>query len=109
MNKWQQLGFLCTPLIVLLGAKSWKAEYERLISRIPMVKTDELREHAHQVLHVSFSHNGKLFATCSKDGFVIVSKCIMRTGGRQETKVQSRVQYPYLDITHFPCTVFNIL
>lgn len=107
--KSEQMGFLCTPLIVLLGAKSWKAEYERLISRIPMVKTDELREHAHQVLHVSFSHNGKLFATCSKDGFVIVSKCIMRTGGRQETKVQSRVQYPYLDITHFPCWVLNIL
>lgn len=38
-----------------------------------MVLTDILTDHSHQVLHVSFSHNGKMFATCSKDGFVIVS------------------------------------
>lgn len=36
-----------------------------------MVLTDELQyAHSHQVLHVSFSHNGRMFATCSKDGFV---------------------------------------
>jgi len=28
--------------------------------------------HTHQVLHVSFAHNGEMFATCSKDGYVIV-------------------------------------
>lgn len=38
-----------------------------------MVLTDTLTAHAHQVLHVSFSHNGKMFCTCSKDGLVIVS------------------------------------
>lgn len=39
-----------------------------------MVLTDDIKDaHGHQVLHVSFSHNGKMFATCSKDGFVIVS------------------------------------
>lgn len=39
-----------------------------------MVLTDELQyAHSHQVLHVSFSHNGRMFATCSKDGFVHVS------------------------------------
>lgn len=38
-----------------------------------MILTDVLQVHAHQVLHVSFSHNGKMFSTCSKDGFVIVS------------------------------------
>lgn len=39
-----------------------------------MVLTDELQHaHSHQVLHVSFSHNGRMFATCSKDGFVHVS------------------------------------
>lgn len=38
-----------------------------------MVLTDELQyAHSHQVLHVSFSHNGRMFATCSKDGFVHV-------------------------------------
>lgn len=86
------------------GAKSWRCEYERLISRIPMVKTDELKEHAHQVLHVSFSHNGKLFATCSKDGYVIVS------GGQNgivSTGSSLACDAPYLDITHFPRYLFT--
>lgn len=38
-----------------------------------MVLTDVLTEHSHQVLHVSFSHSGKLFCTTSKDGYAIVS------------------------------------
>lgn len=39
-----------------------------------MVLTDDLQyAHSHQVLHVSFSHNGRMFATCSKDGYVHVS------------------------------------
>uniref|UniRef100_A0A182SSB3 F-box domain-containing protein n=1 Tax=Anopheles maculatus TaxID=74869 RepID=A0A182SSB3_9DIPT len=54
------------------GAESWRAEYRRLTNNVPMVMTDVLTFHSHQVLHVSFSHNGKMFATCSKDGFVIV-------------------------------------
>lgn len=37
-----------------------------------MIETETLNEHAHQVLHVSFSHNGKLFSSSSKDGFVKV-------------------------------------
>lgn len=40
---------------------------------IPIVQTENLQVHADQVLHVSFSHNGKYFATCSKDGYIIVS------------------------------------
>lgn len=60
--------------IVLSGAESWYSEYRRLTYNIPMVLTDDILDaHSHQVLHVSFSHNGKMFATCSKDGFVIVS------------------------------------
>lgn len=31
---------------------------------------DTIKEHHDEVLHVSFSHNGVLFATCSKDGYV---------------------------------------
>ncbi|XP_055550093.1 F-box/WD repeat-containing protein 5 isoform X2 [Wyeomyia smithii] len=54
------------------GAQSWRSEYKRLTDNVPMVMTDVLTNHSHQVLHVSFSHNGKMFATCSKDGFVIV-------------------------------------
>lgn len=57
----------------LIGAGSWYNEYKRLTYNIPMVLTDELEcAHSHQVLHVSFSHNGRMFATCSKDGFVHV-------------------------------------
>lgn len=37
-----------------------------------MVLTEVLTQHTHQVLHVSFSNNGKMFSTCSKDGYVIV-------------------------------------
>uniref|UniRef100_A0A2M4BEX7 Putative wd40 domain protein n=1 Tax=Anopheles marajoara TaxID=58244 RepID=A0A2M4BEX7_9DIPT len=54
------------------GADSWRSEYRRLTNNVPMVLTDVLTSHSHQVLHVSFSHNGKMFATCSKDGFVIL-------------------------------------
>uniref|UniRef100_A0A336MXY2 CSON007172 protein n=1 Tax=Culicoides sonorensis TaxID=179676 RepID=A0A336MXY2_CULSO len=54
------------------GAETWYSEYKRLIYNVPMVLTDVLNGHSHQVLHVSFSHSGKLFCTCSKDGFVIV-------------------------------------
>lgn len=54
------------------GAESWKSEYVRLRTHIPFIQTQCLNGHNHQVLHVSFSHNGQMFATCSKDGFVIV-------------------------------------
>ncbi|XP_062545507.1 F-box/WD repeat-containing protein 5 [Armigeres subalbatus] len=54
------------------GAESWRTEFKRLTDNVPMVMTDVLTNHSHQVLHVSFSHNGKMFATCSKDGFIIV-------------------------------------
>lgn len=59
---------------MFVGAESWYSEYKRLTFNIPMVLTDEFQyTHSHQVLHVSFSHNGRMFATCSKDGFVHVS------------------------------------
>ncbi|XP_070493980.1 F-box/WD repeat-containing protein 5-like [Chironomus tepperi] len=51
---------------------NWYNEYKRLVDNVPLILTEVLTEHSHQVLHVSFSNNGKLFSTCSKDGFVIV-------------------------------------
>ena len=54
------------------GQTSWYREYMRLWRHIPLYETEELRGHTHQVLHVSFSHNGKYFATCSKDGYILV-------------------------------------
>ncbi|KFB35863.1 AGAP010041-PA-like protein [Anopheles sinensis] len=72
-KKYFQAEFNVDPSIPLKrGAESWRAEYRRLTSNVPMVLTDVLTSHSHQVLHVSFSHNGKMFATCSKDGFVIL-------------------------------------
>ncbi|XP_061396334.1 F-box/WD repeat-containing protein 5 [Musca vetustissima] len=71
-HKFQQ-HFRTDPSIPLKpGAASWKDEYARLTSRIPFVQAERLYGHTHQVLHVSFSHNGEMFATCSKDGYVII-------------------------------------
>ncbi|KAF4525229.1 hypothetical protein B566_EDAN014004 [Ephemera danica] len=54
------------------GRTSYKDEYYRLIFEVPIMETEIIQEHAHQVLHVSFSHNGEMFATCSKDGEIFV-------------------------------------
>lgn len=54
------------------GKKSWMEEYKRLSYHTPSVESEVLYEHKDQVLHVSFSRNGDMFATCSKDGFVKV-------------------------------------
>ncbi|XP_068216218.1 F-box/WD repeat-containing protein 5 isoform X2 [Palaemon carinicauda] len=57
---------------IMPGAISWRAEYERLVEETPVVLMQEISEHNHQVLHVSFSHKGDVFATSSKDGYIIV-------------------------------------
>ncbi|XP_037081106.1 F-box/WD repeat-containing protein 5-like [Pollicipes pollicipes] len=54
------------------GQPSWRGEYRRIVETTPCYMTDELTDHGHQVLHVSFSHNGQYFATCSKDGYVLL-------------------------------------
>ncbi|KAK3576061.1 hypothetical protein CHS0354_018330 [Potamilus streckersoni] len=51
---------------------SWVQEYKRLYYHTPSVESEVLRSHTNEVLHVSFAHNGKMFATCSKDGFIKV-------------------------------------
>ncbi|XP_036320698.1 F-box/WD repeat-containing protein 5 isoform X1 [Rhagoletis pomonella] len=58
--------------LTYIGTESWKSEYKRLSWNIPYVQAQRLEGHTHQVLHVSFSHNGEMFATCSKDGYVII-------------------------------------
>lgn len=54
--------------------KTWYEEFKRLFYNVPVIQTETLNDHGHQVLHVSFSHNGKYFATCSKDGYVLVNQ-----------------------------------
>ncbi|XP_017857241.1 PREDICTED: F-box/WD repeat-containing protein 5 [Drosophila arizonae] len=78
-QKFQQ-HFRASPSIPLKpGATSWRSEYQRLSTEIPFVQAQRLEPsvefnhgHTHQVLHVSFAHNGEMFATCSKDGYVII-------------------------------------
>ncbi|KAH0955613.1 hypothetical protein HN011_000454 [Eciton burchellii] len=57
---------------IMPGKTSWLGEFKRLAYHTPLIETEVLKEHSHQVLHVSFSHNGKMFATCSKDGYILV-------------------------------------
>lgn len=56
------------------GKTSWLQEFKRLYYHTPAVKGTIIKQHTDQVLHVSFSHNGKMFATCSKDGFIKVEQ-----------------------------------
>ncbi|KAJ8952508.1 hypothetical protein NQ318_003304 [Aromia moschata] len=70
---WKELffkNFLVDRSVPVVTGKSWYGEFKRLCYHIPVVQTETLLEHTDQVLHVSFSHNGKYFATCSKDGYV---------------------------------------
>ncbi|XP_071489302.1 F-box/WD repeat-containing protein 5-like [Diadema antillarum] len=55
-----------------VGHSSYYRECRRLKYRVPAVCVQQLTDHNDQVLHVSFSHNGKLFASCSKDGTIKV-------------------------------------
>lgn len=57
---------------MLPSAGSWRAEYERLCDHTPVLLCEELNEHSDEVWHVSFSHNGRMFATGAKDGGVAV-------------------------------------
>ncbi|XP_022197372.2 F-box/WD repeat-containing protein 5 isoform X1 [Nilaparvata lugens] len=57
---------------IMPNKTSWLGEYKRLTYETPMVNYETLRSHSHQVLHVSFAHNGSMFATTSKDGYIIV-------------------------------------
>ena len=56
-----------TPSQLPPGKRSWREEVIRVRYHVPTVLTETLTEHTDEVLHVSFSHNGKLFSTTSKD------------------------------------------
>ncbi|XP_060055392.1 F-box/WD repeat-containing protein 5 isoform X2 [Erinaceus europaeus] len=49
------------------AATSWYEEFQRLYDAVPCVEVQTLKEHTDQVLHLSFSHSGYQFASCSKD------------------------------------------
>ena len=68
------------------GKQSWVEEYKRLLYHVPTVEIEVVKKHTDEVLHVSFSNNGKMFTTTSKDGFVMVSICYLAC-----TKVQGAI------------------
>ena len=45
----------------------YMSTYQRLQDEVPRVCVQELKQHSDEVLHVSFSHNAHLAATCSRD------------------------------------------
>ncbi|XP_065163496.1 F-box/WD repeat-containing protein 5 isoform X1 [Atheta coriaria] len=66
------LNFKVDPSLPNIQGNLWYNEFKRLCYNIPLVETETLTNHINEVLHVSFSHNGKYFATCSKDGTVLL-------------------------------------
>ncbi|VDI82974.1 F-box and WD-40 domain protein 5 [Mytilus galloprovincialis] len=50
--------------------ESWRSEYKRLDFHTPIHLSETLTDHDDEVLHVSFSHDGKLFCTTSKDATI---------------------------------------
>lgn len=67
---WNHL--ISCDLDLFLDADDWLSEYKRLVDNVPLILTEVLTQHTHQVLHATFSNNGQYFSTCSKDGFVYV-------------------------------------
>lgn len=60
-----------------LGKSSWQGEFKRLAYHTPALESEVIKQHNDQVLHVSFAHNGSMFATSSKDGHIKVAFCLM--------------------------------
>ncbi|KAL4227259.1 F-box/WD repeat-containing protein 5 [Mactra antiquata] len=56
------------------GKVTWYEEVKRVYHHVPTLLTEILTEHTDEVLHVSFSHNGQLFSTTSKDATLKVWK-----------------------------------
>ena len=58
----------------------WHSEYRRLSDSVPRVQCQVLSEHRDEVLHVSFSHDGRQIASCSKDNKMVVWNHDLETG-----------------------------
>lgn len=68
-----KIDFEIRPEIEMVSsAASWKGEYRRVVDLVPSIEFERISEHTDEVLHVSFSNNGMMFCTCSKDATVKV-------------------------------------
>lgn len=77
---WKELFLLHNNLEVCqlaAGKQCWRSEVRRIHDNAPVLLTETLTDHTDEVLHVSFSHDGKMFSTTSKDATLKV-KCLSR-------------------------------
>jgi len=58
--------------VELPKSSSWFEEFQWIHQKTPCVQGQVLKEHADEVLHVAFSHDGNLLSTSSKDCSVIL-------------------------------------
>ncbi|KAK7094699.1 F-box/WD repeat-containing protein 5-like isoform X2 [Littorina saxatilis] len=82
-------------------ASSWRAEYRRLYDESPAVLCEEVLQHKDEVLNVTFSHNGEMFATCSKDGTVKVWNARTPCTLRFTADMKARFQWRYTRSSQF--------
>lgn len=82
---------------------SWIQEYKRLLYHTPSVESEVLKQHTDQVLHVSFSHNGKMFATCSKDGHIRVWDASYPTSLKYKSDMK-KLTWKYTQFSQFNST-----
>lgn len=83
------------------AATSWYEEFRRLYDMVPCVEVQTLKEHTDQVLHLSFSHSGYQFASCSKDCTVKVRVPLpcSTTQWKEKQRGSHRARRPDLDHT----------
>ena len=58
--------------VELPRCSSWFEEFQWIHQNTPLIESQVLQEHTDEVLHVAFSHDGKLLSTSSKDCSVIL-------------------------------------
>ncbi|XP_070581680.1 F-box/WD repeat-containing protein 5-like [Ptychodera flava] len=96
---WKRLFFfelkIDRSLPLRRGCRSYYNEYKRLKYHVPCQQSQVLKEHSDQVLHVSFAHNGTMFASSSKDGTVKVwsAKSPCKVKYSRDMKALFRWQY----------------
>ncbi|XP_033127172.1 F-box/WD repeat-containing protein 5-like [Anneissia japonica] len=84
--------------------RSYRREFKRLAFHTPKVQYQVLREHTDQVLHVSFSHNGKMFSSCSKDGTIKVWRTGPPASIRYSQSMKELFRWQYTQFSQFNAT-----
>ena len=58
------------------GKSSWLEEFKSLYYDTPVIESEAIvpvPEHIDEIYHISFSHNGQMFAVTSANGFLMVN------------------------------------